>query len=62
MPSNAVFNPVANLIHNCPHSMENSVRVCIESRRYIMYKGRKDFNSIVKLGDKEHFDCPKIVP
>merc|ERR1712086_554198 len=30
MPSNAVFNPVANLIHNCPHSME--------SRRYIMYK------------------------
>jgi len=38
MPSNAVFNPVANLIHNCPHSMENSVRICIESRRYIMYK------------------------
>jgi len=67
MPSNAMFNPVANLIHNCPHNPENSVRICIESRRYIMYKVdwvfsklpshiKKNWKSVKELMDDLFYD------
>ena len=37
LPSNPRFNPVANLMNNCPHNPENSVRICYESKIQILY-------------------------
>ena len=37
-PQNALLNPIANLMNNCPHTIENSTRITVASRTAIMFK------------------------